>query len=617
MTLSEAGVCDPPADEILPSSGHGRTAFYLPSQGEPLFAWLRVPKAGGRHGVIVCNPMGYEQIHCHRSLRHLAEELADAGFPTLSFDYHGTGDSPGTDEDPDRIETWRRNIQDAILWIRAELGCEKITLIGLRLGASLAVLAATRQAVDQLVLWAPVVIGRQFARELKALSATGAGGNAAPPGGQGAIESAGFTVGGQTLRDIEKIDLRAERPPCSQALIVARDDLPADTRLRDHFVAAGLPCDQVAAPGYADMLALPHFSQVPTRAIEEIIHWLTDAGESAAAPAPPSTLGHGPIPLTSVTHSPPGGGVVERPLQLSSDPNLFGILSGPGRRADPALPLVLLLNGGSAYRVGPNRLNVQMARGLSAAGFRCLRMDICGLGDSVAADPAVENHSYPGTALRDLDIAVKYLAGEMGVKQVVLLGLCSGGYNAFRAAARLANPAIVESVVINPLTFFWRDGMSYEIPELKRIHDLNYYFRAAARPQNWLRLLFGNTQIGFRGAFRMALGYTRDRCRAEAVPPAPSEAIAGPAEEENIPRDLASIAGRRRKLSFFFASSEPGHSLLLFAARRSVNRLRRTGQLRIAVIDDADHTFSSSVSRRQLIGSVTKHLRSRYSLGLN
>ena len=51
-----------------------RTAFYLESGGQSLFAWLHVVAgAVAEHGVLICAPLGHEQVHSHRTLRHLAD----------------------------------------------------------------------------------------------------------------------------------------------------------------------------------------------------------------------------------------------------------------------------------------------------------------------------------------------------------------------------------------------------------------------------------------------------------------------------------------------------------------------------------------------------------------
>src|SRR5204863_3284427 len=84
----------------------------------------------------------------------------------------------------------------------------------------------------------------------------------------------------------------------------------------------------------------------------------------------------------------------ERAVSLHAQPDLFGIVSEPADGAATELPTIVLVNAGSAYHVGPSRLYVLLCRRLALAGFRCVRLDLSGLGDSVSADPGAENDPY-------------------------------------------------------------------------------------------------------------------------------------------------------------------------------------------------------------------------------
>ena len=224
-----------------------RQAIRLESGGQSLFAWLHSARCAN-HGVVMCPPLGYEQVHSHRSWRVLADALAVVGFPVLRFDYHGTGDSAGCDEDPNRLATWLANVLDASKFLRNDLDCEKVSLVGLRMGATLATLASALEEIDSLLLWNPVVSCRQYVREMKALSLTAP--IKAPPlaDAPGDVEAAGFILTKQTVDELSELDLLKAKPRCRRALILARDDGPEDRRMFDHLTSQGITVSQTRSP---------------------------------------------------------------------------------------------------------------------------------------------------------------------------------------------------------------------------------------------------------------------------------------------------------------------------------------------------------------------------------
>jgi pimeloyl-ACP methyl ester carboxylesterase len=277
-----------------------------------------------------------------------------------------------------------------------------------------------------------------------------------------------------------------------------------------------------------------------------------------------------------------------------------------------------MLNTGSTYRVGPHRLYVALARQLAAKGFSCLRMDLCGLGDSITPDKERENDPYPATAFRDIDRTLECLHTRFGTKRVVLMGLCSGAYAAFQAAAQLASPCLIESVLINPATFHWREGMSltWESSPAVRIQSLQPYFNAVWHPRKWLKLLSGRSTLGMVGAVNMFVERCKlkmlscdhgQRCGVAAADGSPSHP-----RGKDLPGDLQRITESRRHLAFFFARSDPGYDSLIFYARRKVKALRKAGWMDVHFIDGADHTFSCRTPRQTLIEAITEHLCRRY-----
>ncbi len=613
------------ADAATASTGVRRDAFYLQSSGQPLLAWLHTPadQACVDHGVIVCSPIGYEQLHAHRSLRHLADELATQQIPTLRFDWHGTGDSAGIDEDGSRYATWQANLRDAVEWMRQELGCRQVSIVGLRLGATLAVVSTEELEIANLVLWAPVTNGRAYVREMTAIEWTAEFRPPATETPTGDIQAGGFVLNKMAAAELSQLNLQKSHAWCRRALIVGRDDGPADYRLRDRLTSLGFSVDQIQAAGYSEMLAEPHRSRVPERAIHDIVRWV-QAQVAADSPVEfrPDWSCCGTTDAAFLHHAESSmdsdpAQIQERAVRISHDPDLFGIITEPATANVDNLPTVIVLNSGSAYHIGPGRLHVHLTRQLAACGLRCLRMDLCGLGDSVTADRSQENMTYPATAFRDVELAIEMLQRDYGVQRCVLMGLCSGAYAAFQSAASITNPAIVESILINPLTFFWKDGMTLDAAPVGELIAQHYYLGSALQPKKWLKLLSGQSKIGLFGAVKLLanrIGVQRtaqstERQINQVVP----VRVASHPVLDDLPGDLASIERAGRTLAMFFATTDPGYSILMHKAKDQTNRLRQAGKLRLTFIKDADHTFSRRSARTALLDAITTHLHERFS----
>lgn len=116
---------------------------------------------------VLCYPFGQEYMRAHRAFRQVALLLSRRGIGVLRFDYWATGDSEGEGEAV-RLERWVDDVRAAIAEARRRTGLDRVRVGGLRLGAALAALALEGSDVgERLVLWDPVVRGRQFVEELE------------------------------------------------------------------------------------------------------------------------------------------------------------------------------------------------------------------------------------------------------------------------------------------------------------------------------------------------------------------------------------------------------------------------------------------------------------------
>jgi uncharacterized protein len=103
--------------------------------------------------VLICNPFGQEAIRTHRLLRVAAEKLAQAGYAVLRFDYFGTGDSAGQDDQTD-LDGWLADICAADEKIRQRSAQTSITWLGVR-------------RPRKLILWEPILSGPEYLQSLR------------------------------------------------------------------------------------------------------------------------------------------------------------------------------------------------------------------------------------------------------------------------------------------------------------------------------------------------------------------------------------------------------------------------------------------------------------------
>jgi hypothetical protein len=169
--------------------------------------------------------------------------------------------------------------------------------------------------------------------------------------------------------------------------------------------------------------------------------------------------------------------VREQAWTFGSEGGLVGIYSEPQGGANPCRPAALLFNVGLNHHVGPNRLNVDLARRLAALGFASLRFDLSGLGDSEARR---DLRSDEERAVLDLTEAMEELTRRKEIGSFVLISLCSGVDPAHAVAA--ADSHVTGAIFM--------DGYAYEtagyrlraaLERALRLLDRESYTRALMR----------------------------------------------------------------------------------------------------------------------------------------
>jgi len=138
---------------------------YFNNKRHRLFGFVHEPMSLSyniRKGIVFCHPFAEEKITSHRVMVNLARSLCSIGYFVFRFDYMGNGDSDGDFSDTS-IETNLSDIICGINYFKINSYIEKISLLGIRFGATLACLISeVLDEIDQNILIQPIVQGEEY-----------------------------------------------------------------------------------------------------------------------------------------------------------------------------------------------------------------------------------------------------------------------------------------------------------------------------------------------------------------------------------------------------------------------------------------------------------------------
>jgi hypothetical protein len=552
----------------------GQPIWFGPTE-RPLFGMVHVPDGNvARAGVVLCSPLGREDLYAHSTYRTLAERLEQQGIAVLRFDYDGTGDSAGAQHDPARVAAWLASIRTAVELMRAA-GPPVVIAGGMRMGATMAAFEAIRSPLDGLVLWDPCRSGRAFLREQRALHALSVGG--VDPG-DGSVQTPGFRFDSETAADLVALDITAtEGPMATRICVLTRPDRQHDAKLEARLATAG-QVEQGVALGQHELLTIDgKLNAGLHETIDHLVTWLSTVASPAPAPFDPTPFDR--METTAVVgHDARSRPIVERPVRFGAA-GLTGIVTQVDGASSPTT--VVCFNTGKSRRIGPSRLWVELARKWAASGLRTLRVELSGLGDSGTHPGQPRDVYYPFEAPQDIEDIARFVSPD-DPSRVVLVGLCSGAYHALHGGLSLGaqgvcafNP-IFTSLPIAPAA---ASATSTSRPQL------------SAPARRWAAKLAGH-QVP-----RAVLG---------ALPPATWWFV-------------NRLGIRRSPVDSLERLVDAGSDVLLIAggdeafriqrgAVRTLRKLTRSGRLRFEIIDDLDHAMLGADDARRVSEVVYSHV---------
>ncbi len=581
-----------------------RPLWFGPEE-RPLFGWLHEPEGGQARGsVLLCPSLGLEAASARYAFRRLADRLAAAGFVVVRFDYDGTGDSAGEGNDPDRVAAWLGSIRVGLEFI-GSLGTGRTSIVGMRIGATLVaeVLSSETALPDDLVLWDPCASGRRFLREQGALWSIILG---VRSNDDGSIETPGLVFSKETVADLSPLEIADGSGRLADGvLLLTRAGRKGDRQMNERLEMPHV--ERVAIEGQEDLVdAEPFESTIPDKTLEIIVDWLSArAGGSPAVLINSDGVGRSHATFSALQ----GANIHEYPVPFDKR-NLFGIVTSPrwpddgvaGPSEQPSteetprqeLPTIFLLNAGVLDHTGPGRLWVELSRRWARAGFRVVRFDLTGVGDSAERVGEARPVVFAPDAVDDLIDATRAVLPD-DPSNAVYVGLCSGAYHAVEGAMALNVQCIY---AVNPALTFKPPKMSAE-----SLSEQGSEERGPGRELSGARKGWAARSLPARNRLDLVVEHLPDfawwiinRMTLESPP---AQLISRVVESD---------------VDVFVLSATPEARILTRGENGTMQRLRRNPRFAMKIVPNLEHSLFERLSREQAANLLTQDLLERYGV---
>lgn len=251
--------------------------FFFGTEERPLFGIFRLTGRPRNHGVVLCYPHAHEYIRCHRAFREIARRLVRAGYHVLTFDYYGCGDSGGEYENG-RISGWCQDVSRAVDVMKEKLHLNLFCLLGLRLGASLAMMAAAdRDDIDALVLWDPIVSGKDLIEEMLGMESTFPREKNPPyKYSKDRYDVLGYPLTLDMIKDLEQIDLLALKTMSrDRVLVLETSEETGSGNLNEFLKKMGDGVQYRHISEARIWLKEPYEAIVPQQTLQSVVTWIS------------------------------------------------------------------------------------------------------------------------------------------------------------------------------------------------------------------------------------------------------------------------------------------------------------------------------------------------------
>ncbi len=618
-------------------------AFFFGEPEQRMYGMLYEPPKQVPHrnaGWVCCAPLGEERGDSHRLMVEWARALCREGFFVLMFDYRGYADSDGKEHDY-TPEDHLADVLAAMAELERRTGVPCRGLCGLRFGATLAALAAKKCGHNPLlVLWEPASDGGKYLDALLRLVMTREMVNtgSAPKGrdeilarlasGEKMIAN-GHPLTDDMCRIYSSLDLLTAELSNGPSLIMQIINLPRRKirremeALRDQYAQAGQVDLQLICTPYPWMQP-KEYRVKRTELFEPTLEWIRS--ECPIDPIQSSAVNRGlgimeqasENDLVKENRAPAADGtasqtLMERIIEYeSSGETVRGILHFP-EGFNRKKPAILMPPAGTDSRSGRARLYVKMSRSLAQQGWVSLRPDPRGMGDSDGdLDYSLRVHHFlavqRGLYVPDMELAMDFLEQALGIREVIVFGVCGGAIVALYMGA--SNERVVGVVGPElPLRYSLPDEEEKRSASFGTLRTYRYKvgsLRAWARfltfRSKWLRIIRSLFDAGVSNILDLTHRFMHHNDRMQLIDRLGTAV--------NMPLIAAFRACLGRSLPMFFPFGDTDDQRCYSHAKSVIFRDYRAGTAKVSdyVVARSDHAFSQPADTDELIREVTRWL---------
>ncbi len=279
---------------------------------------------------------------------------------------------------------------------------------------------------------------------------------------------------------------------------------------------------------------------------------------------------------------------MEEVFSISQPWSLNGMWSGADNKD---LPAVLFLSAGLLRSHGPNRLYVECARQLVSRGVSSLRFDLAGIGDSVERP---NNAELEENTLAEVQEVIDTLSQQKGIDRFVLVGLCSGAYDAIEIAAQ-------DDRVVGVVSL---DGYSLE----SKWYKLHWFKRLVLprllQKRSWLKAIdllnqkLGRAETDKRQPEQVDLQVATESLFLESKPP------------EKILEQFTQLLSREVSLLCLFTGGVIDEYSYRGQLADAAPALANNPHMREVYYPEVDHLLMIDEDRKKVVNTVVEHILS-------